>query len=461
MKKAKKLWKAVVYAGTEGLREYEHKKNICLAVNLICLFIFLTDIVTGIIFYLISGKVILVIGCLAEAVAMFLLVALNYFRKYNTATISFYLLVNFATFYFGSLLGKAAEAQLMIVFLIGLVLFMFEKRSARIICIGITIGLLVLLELNFRYHFIIKPILVGETVNNLIRWIAYAVIIFLIIVIFYLYAKNNRLLLEKIQEYARQTELNLEKEKKSNQVKVAYIHNAYHEVRSSLFGVFVIIQCLSKIEKIENMKDWQKHIGHLRTGCENLKMVINNMLSYSKSEVGAKDPIYLEEVNLRFIFKSLVEIGQYSASEKQVKLILQVAETIPQYLMCDKVKLMQISTNLINNAIKFSRVESEIILAIERDEKNWSLKVKNEGQGISKERLETVFQAFSTEKKDRENQEGIGLGLHITNYLVGLLEGAVSVDSKVDCYTCFTVALPFLSAQEEHNKLQTAAQHHI
>lgn len=446
MTKVKNLWNKLLYAGADGLPDHEHKKSLCLAVNLLCLVIFLADIITGPIFYFVSGKVVLPVGCLCEAITVSAFIGLNYFRKYDIAVIGFYLLVNIATFYFGSLLGKAAEAQLMIVFLIGLVLFLFEETGARIICIGLTIMVLILMELNFKYQFLIKPIDVTESITNFIRWMAYIVIISLIIVVFYLYAKSNKMLLEKIKEYANDTRNNLEKEKKSNQVKVTYIHNAYHEVRSSLFGVFVIIQLLEK-NNIGSKKE--KHIGHLRAACENLKMVINNMLSYSKFEVGYKDKIYLEHLNLRPIFGSLVEIGQYAASKKQVKITLLVSKDIPDYVLCDRVKLTQISTNLINNAIKFSRAESEILVSIEREAEYWTLSVRNEGPGISSDRLATIFNAFSTDRANTENQEGLGLGLHITNQLVGLLKGQVKVESKVDCYTCFTITLPTSAPAED------------
>src|ERR1017187_9719413 len=137
MKKMTKLWRTLLYAGADGLVDHDEKRSICFAVNLMCLIIFLADFIAGTTFFIVSGQMVLLLGCLFEAIIVSLIVVLNYFKQINAATISFYLLVNFATFYFGSLLGKAAEAQLMIVFLIGLVLFIFVETWARVSSIAI------------------------------------------------------------------------------------------------------------------------------------------------------------------------------------------------------------------------------------------------------------------------------------------------------------------------------------
>ena len=153
MNKLKKLWNSLVYAGSEGLADHDSKRGICIGVNLMSLWIALINISVGLVFYLLSRKPAVLLGSYFEAAFVSSLIWLNYRRMYNAANIGFYLILNAATFYFSSLLGRAIEAQLMIVFLIGSVLFIFERMALRVVAIATSIVVLVLLELNFKFQF--------------------------------------------------------------------------------------------------------------------------------------------------------------------------------------------------------------------------------------------------------------------------------------------------------------------
>jgi len=448
MNKLKKLWNSLVYAGSEGLADHDSKRGICIGVNLMSLWIALINVSIGLVFYFLSGRLAVLLGSYLEAALVGSLIWLNYRRMYNVANIGFYLILNAATFYFSSILGKAIEAQLMIVFLIGSVLFIFEKIALRILCITTTIVVLILLELNFKFEFI-KPVEIGDPVRDIMRWGAYAVIIFLVVLIFYLYARNNSRLLNRLKDYSGQIELNLEKEEKENRMKTVFISNAYHEVRGSFFGVFVIIQILSEMESIEKMQDWKKLIYNLRSACENLKMVLNNILEYSKYSSGIHDQVYPEPVNIRLLIRNLVDIGQYSATEKQVRIDLNVSEDIPEFVDCDRLKVTQIATNIISNAIKFTRRESNVRVRIEKDNSYWKINVEDAGEGMNSEKIERLFeQPFVTEKSSDQNREGVGLGLHITRQLVETLKGKITVSSQRGEGTSITVYIPMITSVE-------------
>ncbi|HVW62002.1 MAG TPA: HAMP domain-containing sensor histidine kinase [Puia sp.] len=414
-----------------------------------CLWIALINVSIGLVFYLLSGKLAVLLGSYLEAALMGSLIWLNHRRMYNAVSLGFYLIINVATFYFSSILGKAIEAQLMIVFLIGSVLFIFEKLLLRILCITATIIVLILLELNFKFQFI-RSIRVEEPLSDIMRWGAYAVIIFLVILIFYLYARNNSRLLNRLKQYSGQMEVNLEKEERENRMKTVFISNAYHEVRGSFFGVFVIIQILSEMEGIEKLQDWKKLICNLRSACENLKMVLNNILEYSKYSSGIHDQVYPEPVNLRLLIGTLVDIGQYSASERLVHIDLYVSGDIPEYVECDRLKITQIATNIISNAIKFTRRETNIRVRIEREGNYWKINVEDAGEGMNSEKIDRLFeQPFVTEKSSDQNREGVGLGLHITRHLVETLKGKITVSSKKGEGTSVTVYIPMVSPVEK------------
>jgi signal transduction histidine kinase len=449
MNKSKKLWNTLVYAGSEGLADHDPQRGICVGVNLMSLWIALINIVVGMIFYLISGRPAILLGSYLEAVLVGSLIYLNYRRRYNAASLGFYLILNLATFYFSCLLGKAIEAQLMIVFLIGSVLFIFDRVVLRIFCITITILVLILLELNFKYQFV-RSIQVEEPLSDVMRWAAYAVIIFLVVLLFYLYARNNSRLLHRLKEYSGQMEINLEKEEKENRMKTMFISNAYHEVRGSFFGVFVIIQILSEIENVEKQQDWKKLIYNLRSACENLKMVLNNILEYSKYSSGIHDQVYPEPVNIRLLIRNLVDIGQYAATERAVKIDLLVSDDIPEFVECDRLKVTQIATNIISNAIKFTRKGTVVRVGVDKENNYWKINVEDAGEGMNNEKVMNLFeQPFVTEKNTDENREGVGLGLHITGQLVEKLKGKITVSSKKGEGTSIIVFIPLASSVEK------------
>lgn len=439
-----------MYAGSEGLADHDSKRGICIGVNLMSLWIALINLSVGVVFFFLTRKPAVLAGSYAEAVLISSLIWLNYRRKYDLANMGFYLVLNAATFYFSSLLGRSVEAQLMIVFLIGSVLFIFNRMALRVLAITTSIVVLILLELNFKLQFV-TSIKVTEPMSDIMRWGAYAVIIFLVILIFYLYARNNSRLLNRLKDYSNQIEINLEKEEKENRMKTLFISNAYHEVRGSFFGVFVIIQILSEMESVEKVQDWKKLIYNLRAACENLKMVLNNILEYSKYSSGIHDQVYPEPVNVRLLVRNLVDIAQYSASEKQVQIDLQVMDDIPEFIECDRLKVIQIAINILSNAIKFTRKESHVRVRIGKEGGYWTIHVEDEGDGMSNEKVERLFeQPFVTEKSTDQNREGVGLGLHITQHLVNTLKGRISVFSRKGTGTRITVFIP-LAAQLERS----------
>src|SRR5258707_979659 len=118
------LWKSIVGIGTSDLNPYDVALGVTKGVNLLSLFIFAINIVFGPAYYFATGKLYILIGSLSEAGFVAGLVLLNHFKRRNAANITFYLVLNAATFYFSAILGQLGEAQLMIVFLVGLAMFM-------------------------------------------------------------------------------------------------------------------------------------------------------------------------------------------------------------------------------------------------------------------------------------------------------------------------------------------------
>lgn len=450
--RVKTLWTRIVNAGTEGMKVYDPNLGICKGINLLSLWIILINIIVGPLFYLASGKISVLYGSIFEALFLVGLIALNYYKKYVFANILFYLILNAATAYFSTILGQSAEAQLMIVFLVGLTLFIFNKLAIRIVCITTTIILLVAMEMNFKYKLFHQVEASGH-IRDYMRWAAYAVIIFLVAILFYLYARNTDKLLLNLKDYSKNIETNLTKEMISNQKKSKFIRNAYHEIRGHFWGVFVIIKILSKAQNQQEIKNIGKVLFDLNNGCQNLQMILSNILEYSKYDAGIMEKPLYEPVNLQLLISGLVDISRYAANEKSITIEYSTFGDIPSYIVCDRLKLTQVITNLMNNAVKFSKPNSSILIRLERENDSWKISIKDQGKGISPDRLKYIFDPFISERNSESNMEGVGLGLHITKHLVSILNGQISVSSAVDVGSCFIIHLPVLESMPVNGTL--------
>lgn len=101
--------------------------------------------------------------------------------------------------------------------------------------------------------------------------------------------------------------------------------------------------------------------------------------------------------------------------------------------------------NLLNNAIKFTRHGSIVIVEVYQEGPFWKLVVTDQGEGIPEEKQKEIFEAFFTEQTP-QNPDGTGLGLYITKYLVDILKGSIKIKSTIGVGTSFTVSLPLESA---------------
>ncbi|HVU58419.1 MAG TPA: HAMP domain-containing sensor histidine kinase [Puia sp.] len=429
--------RAIIYLHSHDLPEDDMQKKVAVGVNLMSFWVILLTITVGTLFYFISHNILILAGITIETILLIGAILLNHIRRYHIASLSIYLTMSTATLYYSSILGRPVEAQLMVVYLIGVALFMFPDLATRILCIAVTVSLLVLLELNFKYQ-VIQSIKVDETTALFMRWSSYAVIITLVIFTFVLYSRNNKLLLDRLRRQAEEVQFHLEKEEKANEKKDIFISNAYHEIRASFFSIFSILNLFNK-EKTEDLKikDWRRAVTHLRTACQISQNIMDNILEYEKYEIGTRNAVYNDLIDIRSLIDNIVEIYQYSADERKVKITARVSEDMEEYILCDKVKLNQVITNLLTNAVKYTRSETDITIRVTRGSDQWQLSVEDQGEGIKEPNINSIFEPFVT-----GSPTGIGLGLYITKKTVNLMKGKISVDSRPDQGTRFTISMP-------------------
>jgi two-component system CheB/CheR fusion protein len=119
------------------------------------------------------------------------------------------------------------------------------------------------------------------------------------------------------------------------------------------------------------------------------------------------------------------------------------------YIMADRNRIMQVITNFLSNAIKYSNDEKEIKLILSRDSKSVTVSVKDKGLGISKDYLPYVFERFFRTEKTR-NIEGIGLGLYLCRQIIRSHHGTVGAESEENKGSIFYFTIP-LTAADPHS----------
>ncbi|RYE17493.1 MAG: response regulator, partial [Sphingobacteriales bacterium] len=167
---------------------------------------------------------------------------------------------------------------------------------------------------------------------------------------------------------------------------------------------------------------------------ENLVSVINDILDFSKIESGSMD-IENEDFDLRHCIEDVMDLFAKRVSEKGLELVYEIDHDVPAQIVGDSLRLRQVLINLVNNAIKFTH-KGEIFLKVylitQTDEQvNIGFKVIDTGIGITENKLNMLFKAFSQVDSSITRQYGgTGLGLAISERLINLMGGAITVESK-------------------------------
>jgi len=222
-----------------------------------------------------------------------------------------------------------------------------------------------------------------------------------------------------------------------------------HDMKSSLtiIGGFVL-RLLKKARQIDEEKQ-KKYLGIIKNESGKLESLISEFLEFSRLQTG----------RLKFNFsatsldKELMELSdsyQLKASESGLNLELENEDELP-VIMADTSQLRRVFTNLLDNAIKFSKGKGTITISTSETAEEVVVKVKDEGIGIEQDELPYIFDSFRR-GRDADKKEGFGLGLAAVKAIVGGHGGRALVESEPGKGSVFTVVLPRARNWEEAPK---------
>ena len=226
----------------------------------------------------------------------------------------------------------------------------------------------------------------------------------------------------------------------ATQAKAQFLANMSHELRTPLNAILGLLYALSKElqspEQVEKMQIIEHSARHLL-------QLINDILDYSKLE-SQKLTINQHPFSLYQLITEIQTLLQITANSKGIQLKAQFFPNNPDsfYVIGDEVRVKQIIMNLVGNAIKFTH-QGSVQLKVHRvNPTDLKIEVIDTGIGIPEKCLKTIFDSFSqVENASNRTYTGTGLGLSITKQLVELMDGQISVKSKENKGSTFTLTI--------------------
>jgi len=243
-----------------------------------------------------------------------------------------------------------------------------------------------------------------------------------------------------------------EQERASNEAKSNFLANMSHEIRTPLNAILGFVDLLREEDHGRKSLDFINIIDESSKG---LLQIIEDILDFSKIESGK-----LEVDKIDFNTKKELEIVSQlflaKCSQKDINLSVSFSDNIPVAIHTDPLRIKQIISNLISNAIKFTQAYKSIYVKFGFNDGALSVSVKDEGKGISKDKLEHIFEAFNQEDSSTTREYGgTGLGLSISSELTRLLGGELKVKSTLGEGSEFYFSIPVEIAKMVKEKSDT------
>ena len=262
--------------------------------------------------------------------------------------------------------------------------------------------------------------------------------------------------LQNIQEQKEREEiLRNEKEKAESQekIKTSFLANMSHEIRTPMNS---IIGFSELIKETDDQEEKDQYIDIIKSSGQYLLNIINDIIDISKIESGILD-IKVRRTNVNELIDRLLDvyISDSRLDSKKVKLYtVKTLDTEAATILTDPTRIRQILSNLIDNAIKFTRKGSiEVGYRLKKANEahpndEICFYVKDTGQGIRDSELELIFDRFH-QVREGDEIRGSGLGLAIVDALVKKMGGSISVQSKTGEGSNFTFCIPYMNREKD------------
>lgn len=225
----------------------------------------------------------------------------------------------------------------------------------------------------------------------------------------------------------------------ANQTKSAFLANMSHEIRTPMNAVIGLAYLALKTSLTDKQRDY---VAKIHTAGNSLLGIINDILDFSKIEAGKLD-IESVDFNLEDVMRGVTTVTSQKAYDKGLEFLVDIPNTVPVDLIGDPLRLSQVLTNVINNAVKFTErgeihLKASVVEHIGDKEAMLRFTVRDTGPGMTREQCAKLFQPFTqADMSTTRKHGGTGLGLTISKTLVEMMNGEIGLESEPGVGTTF------------------------
>ena len=252
---------------------------------------------------------------------------------------------------------------------------------------------------------------------------------------FFLLQPIQKAIIDRERTEAERSEL-----KKMDIVKSEFISIAAHELRTPVATIMGYTELLSDQKILDTFNEKQKRdfLSTIYESSERLDKIVDDILDVSRIESGQCIPLYKKPLSIKALLEKVLDRLRLKSNHD---LILEVSSEVPEKLEFDEHRIDQVIENLLSNAIKYSPKQSPITIVVEADNHQCSVKVTDQGIGMSNEQKDRIYDKFYRADTSNTAVHGLGLGMSIVKQIIDDHDGTILIESKLSEGTsvCFTL----------------------